>query len=58
MKLTYSAIDIFDMVVDEVLTQEQLREVAVQMYADRRGGELAHLWANDEFCDSLNNQLN
>lgn len=57
MQLTFNAIDIFDMVVDEVLGTEQLKEIAAQLYADKRGGELAHLWQSEEFMYSLNAQL-
>lgn len=57
MKLTFNAATIFDLVVDEQLAPEQLREVQEQFYADRRGGELAHLWASEEFCTSLSTQL-
>jgi len=57
MKLTFNAIDIFDMVVDEVLAPAQLQEIADQLYKDRRGGELVDLWANSEFCLSLSVQL-
>ena len=57
MKLTFNAIEIFDMVVDEILAKPQLKEIANQLYADRRGGELAHLWESDEFINSLNAQL-
>jgi len=57
MKLTFNAIDIFDMVVDEVLAPSQLEEIATQLYADKRGGELAHLWQSEEFMYSLNFQL-
>ena len=57
MQLTFNAIDIFDMVVDEVLAPSQLKEVAQQLYKDKRGGELAHLWESEEFMYSLNAQL-
>lgn len=57
MKLTFNAIDIFDMVVDEVLGPQQLEEIANQMYLQRRGGELAHLWQSEEFTTSLASQL-
>lgn len=57
MQLTFNSIDIFDMVVDEVLTKPQLQEIADQLYKDRRGGELVDLWANNEFCLSLAVQL-
>lgn len=57
MQLTFNATDIFDMVVDEVLTKPQLQQIADQLYKDRRGGELVDLWANDEFCFSLAVQL-
>lgn len=57
MKLTFNAIDIFDMVVDEILGPDQLKEIAEQLYADKRGGELAHLWQSAEFMYSLNYQL-
>lgn len=57
MKLTFNAIDIFDMVVDEVLAPAQLEEIANAMYLQRRGGELAHLWESEEFTKSLAAQL-
>lgn len=57
MKLTFNAIDIFDMVVDEVLAPSQLEEIANAMYLQRRGGELAHLWQSEEFTKSLAAQL-
>jgi len=57
MKLTFNAIDIFDMVVDEILAPSQLEEIATQLYADKRGGELAHLWQSEEFIVSLEKQI-
>ncbi len=57
MKLTFNAIDIFDMVVDEVLSSPQLWEIYKQLMKDRRGGELAHLWESEEFMNSLITQL-
>lgn len=57
MQLTFNSIDIFDMVVDEVLAAPQLKEIAQQLYKDKRGGELAHLWQSQEFMYSLNAQL-
>jgi len=57
MKLTFNAIDIFDMVVDEILAPAQLEEIANAMYIQRRGGELAHLWQSEEFTQSLAAQL-
>lgn len=57
MKLTFNAETILDLVLDEILGQEQLKEIANQLYADRRGGELADLWASDEFIHSLQEQI-
>jgi len=57
MKLTFNSIDIFDMVVDEVLADPQLWEIYNKLLADRRGGELAHLWESEEFITSLLTQL-
>lgn len=57
MKLKFSAIDIFDMVVDGELNRPQLEAIADQLYKDRRGGELAHLYSNEEFLNALNEQL-
>ena len=57
MQLTFNAIDIFDMVVDEQLSKTQLKQIADQMYLQRRGGELSHLWESEEFIQSLAAQL-
>jgi hypothetical protein len=50
-------IDVFDLVTDWALNYDQLKQVQHQMYLDKDGGELADLWANDEFMDSLEEQL-
>jgi hypothetical protein len=52
-----NAIDVFDYVVDGVLGINELKQIQHQMYLDKDGGELADLWANDEFMDSLEEQL-
>lgn len=57
MELTFNAVDIFDMVVDEQLTKPHLQAIADRLYADKRGGLLAHLWSSEEFLNSLNKQL-
>lgn len=57
MNLHFNAADILDLVLDGVLYHDQLRAIADQLYIDRRGGELVHLWANTEFLDSLQEQL-
>ena len=57
MQLTFNSIDIFDMVVDEQLSKVQLKQIADQMYIQRRGGELSHLWESEEFIQSLAAQL-
>lgn len=57
MKLTFNAFDIFDLVTDELLGPHQLEEIANQMYLQRRGGELSHLWESEEFVQSLAAQL-
>ena len=58
MELTFNAVDIFDMVVDGILSQPHLKAIADRLYADKRGGLLAHLWESEEFLTSLNEQLN
>ena len=45
------------MVVDGELNRPQLEAIADQLYKDRRGGELAHLYSNEEFLNALNEQL-
>ena len=57
MELTFNAADIFDMVVDEQLGKTQLQQIADRLYADKRGGLLAHLWSSEEFLNALNKQL-
>lgn len=58
MQITFNSADIFDLVIDEVLGPDQIKEIANQLYADKRGGELVDLWNSEEFLESLSNQLN
>lgn len=52
-----NVIDVFDYVVDEVLGFDELKQIQHQLYLDKDGGELADLWGNDEFMNSLEEQL-
>ena len=52
-----NAIDVFDYVVDGTLGIDELKQIQHQMYLDKDGGELADLWANDEFMVCLEEQL-
>lgn len=54
--------DAFDTIVDATLQgykvrRDIVREIANRLYADRRGGELADLYASDEFLAALEWQL-
>jgi hypothetical protein len=57
MNIYFNAATIFDMVVDHDFNRDQLQAIAHQLYADKRGGELAHLHESEEFMASLNEQL-
>ena len=57
MEIKFNAATIVDMVLDNQFTRDQLQEIAHQLYLDKDGGELAHLYDNDEFMDSLEEQL-
>lgn len=57
MQLTFNAAEIVDLVLDETLAASQLEQIAEQLYADKRGGELAHLWQSEEFLAALDEQL-
>lgn len=51
--------DVFDLIVDSALAGHQLdkqivEQISQKLYEDRRGGNLADLWGNDEFLASLN----
>jgi hypothetical protein len=57
MNIYFNAATILDMVLDYDFNRDQLQAIAHQLYADKRGGELAHLYDSEEFMASLNEQL-
>jgi hypothetical protein len=49
--------DIFDLVIDGLCTPTELNLITDRLYADRRGGPLVDLFANEEFMSGLTRQL-
>ena len=57
MHIYFNAETIFDMVVDGILSKPEIEQISNQLYKDKRGGELAHLWDSQEFITALEEQL-
>lgn len=57
MYIYFNSATILDMVLDGELTKAEVEQISHQLYKDKRGGELAHLWDNDEFMNCLEEQL-
>ena len=57
MHIYFNAETILDMVVDGILSKAEIEQISNQLYKDKRGGELAHLWDSQEFITALEEQL-
>lgn len=57
ISLEFSLVDIFDMVVDEVLTKNQLDQIALTLINNENDEDVKLLIDNNEFMNSLRDQL-
>lgn len=57
ISLQFSLVDIFDMVVDEVLTKNQLDQIALTLINNENDEDVKLLIDNNEFMNSFRDQL-
>lgn len=57
ISLEFSLVDIFDMVVDEVLTKDKLDQIALTLINNENDEDVKLLIDNNEFMNSLRDQL-
>lgn len=57
MELNQHQQEIFDQVVVDMCPDEQLHNIAAQMFMDRKRGKLHKLWSSEKFLSKLSSRL-